>query len=114
MSIAKGVSLRIISATLRGSLSAYGADMRKSTLADVDPIVLLMGFVGSLQFCTSRVTTAVSFSAFTRMLIALFTVSGSSRKSISSRTGRSRLSSLCSCLASLESGSATDMVGPDL
>jgi hypothetical protein len=45
ISIAKGTFLRIISATLMGSLSAYGADIRKSTFADVVPMVLLIGFV---------------------------------------------------------------------
>ncbi len=69
-----------------------------------------MGLVGSLQLCTSRVTTAVFFSAFTHRFMAFLTESESSLKSIC----RSRLSSLCSCLASLESGSATAMVGPDL
>ena len=114
MSIAKGTFLRIISATLMGSLSAYGADIRKSTFADVAPMVLLIGFVGSLHFCTIRVTTAVSFSALTRRFVAFLIETGSSLKSISSSTGRSRLSSLCSCLASLDRGSAMDMVGPDL
>ena len=88
--------------------------MRKSTFDDVFPTVLLIGLVGSLQLCTSRVTTAVSFSAFTRRFMTFLTESGNSLKSISSSTGRSRLSNLCSCLASLENGSATDMVGPDL
>ena len=112
--IAKGMSLRISSATLVGSLSAYGADIKKSIFDDAFPTVLLIGLVGSLQLCTSRVTTAVSFSALTRRFVAFFTESGSSLKSISRSTGRSRLSNLCSCLASLESGSATAMVGPDL
>ncbi len=76
--------------------------------------MLLIGLEGSLQLYTSRVITAVSFSAFTRRFIALLTESGSSRNSISSSTGRSKLSSLCSCLANLESGSATAMVGLDL
>ena len=39
---------------------------------------------------------------------------GSSARSICSSTGRSRFSTICSCLASRDSGSAMDMVGPDL
>ncbi len=58
--------------------------------------------------------TIVSFFAFRRMLSALRTVGGSSFKSISSISGRSRLSSWFACRASLDKGSAMVIVGPDL
>ena len=37
---ANGKSFRMSSATINGSLSAYGADIKKSMLSDIDPIVL--------------------------------------------------------------------------
>jgi hypothetical protein len=41
--IANGTSFRISSATFNGSLSAYGADIKKSILSETDPTVLLIG-----------------------------------------------------------------------
>jgi len=114
MRAAKGTFFLMSSATLRGSLSAYVAVMRKSILSVSDPIVLLMGLVGSRHLCTILVATRVSFSAFTRMFLALLTETGSSFNSICNSTGRSKLSTLCSCLAKCDKGSATVMVGPDL
>jgi hypothetical protein len=113
MRAAKGTFFLMSSATLRGSLSAYVAVMRKSILSVSDPIVLLMGLVGSRHLCTILVATRVSFSAFTRMFLALLTEIGSSFNSICNSTGRSKLSTLCSCLARRDKGS-TVMVGPDL
>jgi hypothetical protein len=41
---ANGKSFRMSSATINGSLSAYGgADIKKSILPDIDPIVLSIG-----------------------------------------------------------------------
>ena len=39
---AKGISFLISSATFGGSLSAYGADIKKSILSDTEPTVLLI------------------------------------------------------------------------
>ena len=89
MRAAKGTFFLMSSATLRGSLSAYVAVMRKSILSVSDPIVLLMGLVGSRHLCTILVATRVSFSAFTRMFLALLTETGSSFNSICNSTGRS-------------------------
>ena len=61
-----------------------------------------------------RVTTLVSFSAFTRKFLSFHISSGSSAKSISRRRGRSRLSTLCSSRLRRDSGSAIAIVGPDL
>ncbi len=90
---ANGKSFRMSSATINGSLSAYGADIKKSILSDmIDPIVLSIGSeVSPIVSYTSD--TIVSFLAFTRMLSALSTVGESSFKSISCISGRSRLSS---------------------
>jgi hypothetical protein len=38
-----GTSFRMSSATFNGSLSAYGVDIKKSMLSDIDPTVLLIG-----------------------------------------------------------------------
>ena len=92
-STAKGMSFLISSATFGGSLSAYGADIKKSILSEIEPTVLLIGLEGFLHRCTIRVATVVSFSALTRMLSALRTDEGSSFRSISNISGRSRLSS---------------------
>jgi hypothetical protein len=40
---ANGTSFWKSSATFNGSLSAYGADIKKSILSDIDPIVLSIG-----------------------------------------------------------------------
>ncbi len=40
---ANGTSFRMISATFNGSLSAYAADIKKSILSDIGPIVLSIG-----------------------------------------------------------------------
>ena len=40
---ANGTSFRMSSATINGSLSAYGADIKKSILSDIDPIALPIG-----------------------------------------------------------------------
>ena len=80
-STAKGIFFLISSATFGGSLSAYGADIKKSILSDIEPTVLLIGLEGFLHRCTMRVATIVSFSAFTRMLSALRTDEGSSFRS---------------------------------
>ena len=63
---AKGMSFLISSATFSGSLSAYGADIKKSILSEIEPTVLLIGLEGFLHRCTMRVATTVSFSALTR------------------------------------------------
>jgi len=68
---ANGTSFRISSATFNGSLSAYGADIKKSILSEIVPTVLLIGLEGFLHRCTMRVATIVSFSALTRILSAL-------------------------------------------
>ncbi len=102
------------SATLRGGLSVYVAVIRKSILSVSDPIVLLMGLVGSRHLCTILVTTRVSFSAFTRMFLAFLINAGSSFHSMCKSTGRSKLSTLCSCLARRDRGSVAVMVGPGL
>ncbi len=94
-SIAKGTSCRMYSATLRGSLSAYGAKIRKSVLPE-SPTVFEIGLLRVRHCWTIRVTTLVSFSAFTRKCSNFLISSGSSVKSISRRRGRSRLSTLCS------------------
>ena len=47
-STAKGMSFLISSATFGGSLSAYGADIKKSILSDIEPTVLLIGLEGFL------------------------------------------------------------------
>ena len=88
--------------------------MRKSILSVSDPMVLLTGLVGSLHLCTILVTTGVSLSAFTRMFLVFLIDEGNSFKSICKSTGRSKLSTLCSCLARRDNGSAMVMVGPDL
>ncbi len=72
------------SATFSGSLSAYGADIKKSNLSVMEPTVLLIGLEGFLHRCTMRVATIVSFSALTRMFSALRTDEGNSFRSISS------------------------------
>ena len=90
---ANGTFFLMSSATFSGSLSAYGADIKKSNLSVMEPTVLLIGLEGFLHRCTMRVATIVSFSALTRMLSALRTDEGSSFRSISSISGRSRLSS---------------------
>jgi len=105
---ANGKSFRMSSATINGSLSAYGADIKKSILSDIDPILLEVSSIVALYEWHYR----LPFS-FTRMLSALRTVGGSSFKSISSISGRSRLSSWFACLASLDNGSAMVIVGPD-
>ena len=88
---AKGISFLISSAIFGGSLSAYGADIKKSILSDNESTVLLIGgFPPSLYYGCSPI---VSFSALTRMLSALRTDEGSSFRSISSISGRPRLSS---------------------
>ena len=48
---ANGKSFRMSSATINGSLSAYGADIKKSILSDMNPIAFLMGLEGFLQRC---------------------------------------------------------------
>ena len=45
---AKGMSFLISSATFIGSLSAYGAVIKKSILSDNEPTVLLVGLEGFL------------------------------------------------------------------
>ena len=93
-STAKGMFFLISSATFGGNLSAYGAEIKKSILSEIEPTVLLIGLEGFLHRCTMRVATiVVSFSALTLMLSALSTDEGSSFRSISSMSGRSRLSS---------------------
>ena len=59
---AKGISFLISSATFGGSLSAYGADIKKSILSDKKSILsdtesteLLIGLEGFLQLCTMGV-----------------------------------------------------------
>ena len=59
---AKGTSFLISSATFGGSLSAYGADIKKSMLSDKKSILsdtesteLLIGLEGFLQLCTMGV-----------------------------------------------------------
>ncbi len=64
-STAKGMSFLISSATFGGSLSAYGAEIKKSILSDIDSTVLLIGLESFLHRCTIRVATIVSFSALT-------------------------------------------------
>ena len=49
---AKGISFLISSATFGGSLSAYGADIKKSILSDTESTELLIGLEGFLQLCT--------------------------------------------------------------
>jgi hypothetical protein len=89
------------------------AAIRKSILSVSDPMVLLIGLVGSRHLCTILVTPGVSLSAFMRIFLAFLIDVGSSFNSICKSTGRSKLSTLCSCLASRDSGSAMVMVGPD-
>ena len=60
-STAKGMSFLISSATFGGSLSAYGADIKKSILSEIEPTVLLIGLEGFLHSCTMRVATIVYF-----------------------------------------------------
>ena len=52
---AKGISFLISSATFGGSLSAYGADIKKSILSDTESTVLLIGLEGFLHLCTMGV-----------------------------------------------------------
>ena len=52
---AKGMSFLISSATFGGSLSAYGADIKKSILSDTESTELLIGLEGFLQLCTMGV-----------------------------------------------------------
>ena len=52
---AKGISFLISSATFAGSLSAYGADIKKSILSDTESTELLIGLEGFLQLCTMDV-----------------------------------------------------------
>ena len=110
---ANGKSFRMSSATINGSLSAYGADIKKSILPDIDPIVLSIGLEVSSIVALYEWHYRLLF-AFTRMLSALRTVDGSSFKSICSISGSSRLSSWFACRASLDKGSALAIVGPDL
>ena len=49
---AKGISFLISSATFGGSLFAYGADIKKSILSDIESTELLIGLEGFLQLCT--------------------------------------------------------------
>ena len=106
---ANGKSFRMSSATINGSLSAYEADIKKSILSDIDPILLEVSSIVALYEWHYRL-----LFAFTRMLSALRTVEGSSFKSISSISGSSKLSSWFACRASLDKGSALAIVGPDL
>jgi hypothetical protein len=86
-SIAKGTSFRMY--------SAYGAAIRKSVPSE-SPTVFEMGLPRVRQRWTIRVATLVSFSALTRKCSSCLIYSDSSVKSISRRSGRSRLSTLCS------------------
>ena len=52
---AKGIYFLISSATFGGSLSAYGADIKKSILSDNESTVLLIGLEGFLHLCTMGV-----------------------------------------------------------
>ena len=52
---AKGISFLISSATFGGSLSAYGADIKKSILSDTESTELLIGLECFLQLCTMGV-----------------------------------------------------------
>ena len=52
---AKGISFLISSAIFGGSLSAYGADIKKSILSDTESTVLLIGLEGVLHLCTMGV-----------------------------------------------------------
>ena len=53
--IAKETSFLISLATFSGSLSACGADIKKSILSDTEPTVLLIGLEGFLHLCTMGV-----------------------------------------------------------
>ena len=53
---AKGMSFLISSATFGGSLSAYGADIKKSILSDTESTVVLIGLECFLHLCTMGVT----------------------------------------------------------
>ena len=125
---AKGVSFLISSATFGGSLSALcryqeidlvwlhtlWISVSTTRANDTEPTVLLIWLEGFLHRCFIRLTTIVSFPAFTRMLSALRTVDERSFKSVSSISRKPRLSSWFSCRASLDKESTMTIVGLDL